>query len=139
MQYKVPQFIEHELKIVGPLTFKQFIFISIAGTISLVLFFTIAETSFILWLIITSILMGTAIGLTFLQVEGFPLFIVIKKSIEFFAKPKIYIWKKKAFTPKLVLLSEPQKEVPVILTRGRTIKSAEKSRLKKLWNEIELK
>ncbi|MBZ1356648.1 MAG: PrgI family protein [Candidatus Nealsonbacteria bacterium] len=139
MQYKVPQFIEHELKIVGPLTFKQFIFISIAGTISLVLFFTIAETSFILWLIITSILMGTAIGLTFLQVEGFPLFIVIKKSIEFFAKPKIYIWEKKAFTPKLVLLSEPQKEVPVILTRGRTIKSAEKSRLKKLWNEIELK
>ncbi len=139
MQYKVPQFIEHELKIVGPFTFKQFIFLAIAGIISLILFLTIAPTSFILWIIIASILMGSAIGLIYLQVGEVPLFVAIGKSFDFFAKPKIYIWKKKTYSPKLVLLSEPQKEVPVIPSRERSAKVAEKSRLQKLWTEIELK
>jgi len=31
MRYTVPQFIEHEAKIIGPLTFKQFTYLAMAG------------------------------------------------------------------------------------------------------------
>jgi len=39
MQYQVPQFIEVEDRIIGPLTLKQFLYLAFAGAILFVLWF----------------------------------------------------------------------------------------------------
>jgi len=136
MKFKVPQFIEHETHIIGSLTFKQFAFIAVGGGISMLLFYTIAERSFFLWAIITIIIMGSSAGLAFIQVQNIPIYMIILKSFEFIIKPKIYVWKKKTYLPKFISLNK----VNIENTKKETgLKSAEKSRLKKLWTEIELK
>jgi len=138
MQFKVPQFIEHEAKIFGPLTFKQFIVVGFAGLISLVLFFTIGE-NFFLWLVISGIIIGTSLSLVFVQVEGLPLISLIGKSIGFFIEPRVYIWKKKTFDARFLIKKEKKKEDELLKKKETTLRTSEGSRIKRLWSEIEVK
>jgi hypothetical protein len=90
MQFQVPQFIETEDKIVGPFTLRQFIYVGVAGLASVVLYFSVATW---LWFILTIILLGLAIGVSFVKVEGRPLGNVILSAFGFYWKPQTYIWK----------------------------------------------
>ena len=101
MRFKVPQFIEHEAKIFGPLTFKQFIVVGFAGLISLILFFIFGD-NFFLWLVASGIIVGVSLSLVFIQVEGISLISLIGKSIRFFTESHLYIWKKKTFDVRFV-------------------------------------
>lgn len=136
MQFKVPQFIEHEAKIFGPLTFKQFIVVGSAGVISLIFFF-IFRDNFFLWIVISAIIIGISLSLVFMQVQGIPLITIIGKSIGFFMNSKRYIWKKKSFATKFTTKKEKEKDVLKI--KETPLKTAEGSKLKKLWSEIEIK
>ncbi len=139
MQFKVPQFIEHEAKIFGPLTFKQFTVVGFAGVISLILFFILSD-NFFLWLIISAIIIGTSLSLVFIQVEGIPLITLIGKSIGFLTGPRTYIWKQKAFATRFMTKKRGKKEEEDITKIKETpLKTAEGSKLKKLWSEIEIK
>ncbi len=75
MQYKVPQFIDVEDKIFGPLTFKQFLYLGGAGGISLI-FITLLP----LWLAIPLMLPFAALGggLAFYKVDDRPLIVVLE-------------------------------------------------------------
>jgi hypothetical protein len=91
MQFQVPQFIETEDKIVGPLTLKQFVYVAIGAGISFFLFFY-----FNLWLWAFSVvLINTAtISLAFIKINGIPLPKIATAAIGYFWKPKFYLWKK---------------------------------------------
>ena len=67
MRFTVPQFIEHEAKIIGPLTFKQFIFIGGAGVICFILYFL---TPFFIFFIFSIILIGGGVALGFFKING---------------------------------------------------------------------
>ena len=67
MQFQVPQFIETEDKIVGPFTLRQFMYVAGAGLGSAILYFTVATW---LWLILTIVLLGGAVGVAFIKVGG---------------------------------------------------------------------
>ncbi len=90
MQFQVPQFIETEDKIVGPFTLRQFMYIAGAGALSAILYFTVAVW---LWFILTVILLGGAIAVAFVKIEGRPLANVILSAFGFYWKPQTYIWK----------------------------------------------
>ncbi len=90
MQFQVPQFIETEDKIVGPFTLRQFMYVAGAGLASAILYFTIATW---LWFILTIILLGGAIGIAFVKVQGRPLGNVLLSAFGFYWKPQTYIWK----------------------------------------------
>ncbi len=133
MRFTVPQFIEHEAKIVGPLTFRQFIFIGVAGAIGFILYFTVP---FSIFLIACFILGGGAIALAFLKIGGKPLPAVLGNFLKFNLSPKIYIWRKtevpiKVFKKEEVKKEEIEEELP--------LKIAEKSQLKKIKTKIETK
>lgn len=136
MQFKVPQFIEHKMKIFGPLTFRQFVIVGFAGLVSLILFF-VMENNFFFWLLVSSIIVGTSLSLVFVQVQGIPLINVIGKSFGFFMKPRAYIWKKKAFSTKFI--KKEEKKDDVLKKKEITLKTSGGSRIKKLWSEIETK
>lgn len=131
MRFTLPQFIEHEVKIVGPLTFRQFIFIGMAGGICFILYFTIP---FSIFLIACLILGGGAMALAFLKIGGRSLSTILGNFLKFFISPKIFIWRKveapiKVFKKEKIKKEEVEEELP--------LKIAERSQLKKLRTQIE--
>jgi hypothetical protein len=133
MEFTVPQFIEREAKIVGPFTFKQFIFVGSAGALCLFLFFIVSIQVFILMAIF---ILGLAFSLAFLKIEKIPLPIFIKNMFAFLFKPKIYLWKKKITIPKVIAEVEtPEKE-----EEGRSpLRAGKQSRLEQLFTRLETK
>lgn len=135
MRFQVPQFIERETKILGPLSFRQFIFVGIAGTIIFVLYFALAKTNFLAFVSITVLLVIGSLALAFIRIGGKSLSETMGNVIIFFASSKIYLWKKKGIAPRLIKIDKGPKEEkeadePVLKMRG-------KGRLEKLSIHIE--
>ncbi|OGG45015.1 hypothetical protein A2673_02910 [Candidatus Kaiserbacteria bacterium RIFCSPHIGHO2_01_FULL_50_13] len=91
MQFQVPQFIEVEDKIFGPLTFKQFIYV-IGGAGCCYLFWRILP----LYIAAPFILaVGTlAVALAFLQFNGRPFIVALEHGLFYFLRSKLYLWNK---------------------------------------------
>ena len=133
-QYTVPQFIEHKAKIVGPLTFQQFIYVGTAGGFCFMLYFTLPLFFF---LMASAVIFFFAILLAFGKSGGRPLPLVLKNLVFFTMAPKIYLWKKKVSPPlKLIEAKKPEtpeiRESPVPTMTG-------KSRLKDLSSQVEMR
>lgn len=97
MQYQVPQFIDVEDKIVGPLTIKQFIFVGIGGALILVFFFTLR----LAFAIILSIpVAAISASLAFVTIKGMPLYKYLAAMAGFAFKPQEYTWKKEVKKPE---------------------------------------
>ncbi|MBI2003793.1 MAG: PrgI family protein [Parcubacteria group bacterium] len=91
MRFQVPQFIETETKIVGPLTWKQFIWVAL-GVGLLLLFFRILTGPV---LVFASIIVIFVFGsLAFLRIEGLTLLEYLIKALGFALGPKKYLFKK---------------------------------------------
>lgn len=134
MQYTIPQFIERESKIVGPFTFKQLVYVGVAGAIALLLWFS---TPFYIFLIFSLILGGGALAFSFMKIEGRSLPEIIKNFLTFSSAPKIYLWKKGP-PPKLIKKELPKKKEETE-EKTTTPKVAGKSKLSKLSTHIETK
>jgi len=90
MQYQVPQFIETEDKVVGPFSLRQFAYVGAAAVASAICYFFLQTW---LFLIIALILVGGALALSFVKVNGRPLVKVVLSAFNFYWKPQLYIWK----------------------------------------------
>jgi len=131
-QFTVPKFIEHEAKIVGPLTFKQFIFVGVAAAICFVFYFTVP---FFIFILLSIVVMLGGFGLAFLQSGGRSLPIVLKNFFSFSVAPKVYLWKKKGGMPPKII--EKEEEIEEI-EEASMPKIAGKSRLKNLSSQVEV-
>ncbi|MGC9598895.1 MAG: PrgI family protein [Minisyncoccia bacterium] len=89
MQFQVPQFIDTEDKIVGPLSLRQFIYIGIGAGISALLYFILQTW---LWAILSFFLVGGAIAISFVKIEGRPLPKIILSAFSFYWNPQTYVW-----------------------------------------------
>lgn len=130
-QFTVPQFIEREAKIVGPLTFKQLIVLGSASALCIAFYFLLPFFVFILG---TLFFVGGSAALMFVRINKTPLFLIIKNLIVFVFRPKMYFWKKKTAPP--VLKIKPQKARQPEKKEGSELKIAKKSRLKKIADKI---
>ena len=83
MNFTIPQFIEMESKIVGPLTFKQFVFVGIGVTISFLIYFTVGKASMPMALALIIIVGGIA---------GVDIVKVLQHYIAFAMAPRIFLW-----------------------------------------------
>lgn len=93
MRYQVPQFIEVEDKIFGPLTLKQFIYLVGGAGLSFVLY--VFLKSLLLSIIPIIIVMGISIALAFYKVyDHFPLINVAESAFKYWRGGKLYIWRK---------------------------------------------
>ena len=138
MRFTIPQFIEHEAKIIGPLTFKQVIFIGTAGVVCFILYFLVP---FSVFLVACVILAGGGIALAFLKIGGRSLPLTLVNLLKFSVMPKIYIWKKRE-QPGINIYKKKTEFRPA-LSAGNgeesPLKIGGKSQLKKLHTEIEIK
>ena len=92
MRFQVPQFIEIESKIFGPLTFKQFIYL--AGGAGIIFLIYITLPFFIAVMLIVPV-GAFAIALSFYKVNNRPFIKVTENAFRYFTAPKIYVWKKR--------------------------------------------
>ncbi len=90
MQYQVPQFIETEDKIVGPFSIRQFAYVGVAALVSGICYFILQTW---LFAIVALILIGGALALSFIKVNGRPLMKVATSALNFYWKPQMYVWK----------------------------------------------
>ena len=97
MEYQVPQFIEVQDKIIGPLTLRQFIYI--AGTVGLcIVFFFYLPHLFSILRIIPTVALG--VSLAFYKINGKPFIEMMEASFNFLVGTKFFLWKRNEPTKK---------------------------------------
>jgi hypothetical protein len=104
MQFQVPQFIETEDKVVGPLTFKQFGYIGLAALVVVLLFFVLGTA---LWLVSTTLIGLTATTLAFGKINGRPISVFLKALVSGIWKPKVYVFRPR-IAEKVVIAHQPE-------------------------------
>lgn len=93
MRFQVPQFIEVEDKIFGPLTLKQFIYLAGGGGLSFAVYAILGN--FTLAAIPIFIIMAISVALAFYKVYNhFPLVSIMEYAFRYWKNSKLYIWKK---------------------------------------------
>ena len=89
MLFNIPQFIDKEDKIVGPLTAKQLGWLASGGAVILLLWTVLDKSAIMLAAIPVAAIFG---ALAFYHPNGQPLISFLLSSISFFFHPKTYIW-----------------------------------------------
>lgn len=96
MHYSVPQFIEVEDKIIGPLTMKQFLWLLLGGGVIFILYFLL---KFGVWVLISIFIGGVFAALAFFRVYNMPLHAFLASFVRFSLMPQIFLWHKKQEGP----------------------------------------
>lgn len=97
MRFQVPQFIEIEDKIFGPLTIKQFVYIAGGLGLAYILF---RFLPLILFIPLALIVIGASLALAFYTYNGKPLINMAQSAFGYFISSKLYLWKKKDKSPE---------------------------------------
>ena len=92
MRFQVPQFIEVEDKIFGPLTLKQFIYLAGGGGLSFLIY--VFLNSLLLSAIPIIAIMPVSGALAFYKINNKPLVNVVEAAFKYYIGNKLYIWKK---------------------------------------------
>lgn len=109
MQFQVPQFVEVEDKIVGPLTLRQFLYVAGAVGISLMLFFVVKLW---LWFVFSIFIIAGAVALAIVKINGQPLIRVATSALWFYWRPQTYVWQReKKKTEKEAPMAEKEEKL----------------------------
>ncbi len=91
MKFEVPQFIEVEDKIVGPLTWRQFVYLAGGGGVLIICYVALP---FILFAIIGLPIGALAGFLAFHRINNRPFSVFLESAVNYFRKSKLYLWRK---------------------------------------------
>lgn len=114
MQHQVPQFIDRETKLVGPLTGRQLI---IFGAVAFILFVLYFIVPFFVLILVGTVLVSVAVSLAFIRVNNRPLADVMFSFFNYLFRPRIYIWQKTEPTKE-----QEQKRTKQVLEKAYTKK-----------------
>lgn len=132
MQFQVPQFIETEDKVVGPFSIRQFAYVGAACLVSAIFYFMVATWLFV---IIAIFLIGGALALSFVHIEGRPLISILISAANFYWKPQTYVWQPEH--PTISRASAHTQEKEVELSPSLIEKIAAGSSLHKSWQNVQ--
>lgn len=126
MQFQVPQFIEIEDKLFGPLTFKQFAYL--AGGAGMI-FIAYKLLPFFIAIIFIIPIAIFALALTFYKINGKPFAFYVQAAINYSTKNKLYVWKQRLEKPNM---NKSKEEIPNIT---HVVPKVSKSKLSDIsWN-----
>ena len=89
MVFQVPQFIDTEDHIIGPLSIRQFAYMGVAGGVVFILFFMLPMG---LWVALAILLLGAAAAFAFLKINGRPFTAFVKALFLYYWKSQQYVW-----------------------------------------------
>ena len=91
MRFQVPQFIERDARVVGPFTFKQFVYLGVPTAVAFFLYFI---APFFVFLFSTVVFLSFGFLFAFVNVGGRSFPTILLNFLHFSVGPKTYIWKK---------------------------------------------
>jgi hypothetical protein len=94
MHFQVPQFIEIEDKLFGPLTFKQFIYLLGGGAIAFVAFKLLPQ---IIAILVAAPFVGFALALAFYKINDRPFINIVESWVAYKLGTKLYTWKRREY------------------------------------------
>ena len=111
MQFQVPQFIEVEDKIIGPFTFKQFIYLAGGAGISFIIFKILP---LFLGVFFIGPVVALSVALAFYKVNDQPFIVALESGLKYTFGKKLYLWKKMP-PQKSVITKESEEDVSGLL------------------------
>lgn len=91
MRYEVPQFIDVEDKVFGPLTIKQFLYLIGGAGVSYLLWVSLPMFFAVLFILPV---VALVLALAFYRINDRPFVQAIENGIQYFLSNKLYLWKK---------------------------------------------
>ena len=132
MQFQVPQFIEVEDKIFGPLTFKQFIYVA-GGAGSAYLIWRVLPVYIAAPIALGALALGAS--LAFLQWNGRPFIVGVENAFYYLTRSKLYLWNNERKNK-----AAPKKEVALEMRAAETyVPHLSESRLHELAWSLDIK
>ena len=123
-QFVVPQFIDVEDKIIGPVTVRQFIIVLIGAGLDFVAYKLSDFTLFIFLFVIISFL---TFGIAFIKINGRPIHYFILNVLQTSRRARVRVWQK-IFT-NMELKRYSKKEITILPPEVRTKNRVRASRL----------
>lgn len=91
MQFQVPQFIEVEDKIFGPLTLKQFIYVIGGAGLAFICY---KYLPLLIAIPLGLAFLGFGLALAFYKINGKPFIVILEAAFKYASGNKLFIWKK---------------------------------------------
>lgn len=105
-RFLVPQFLDVETKIIGPITTRQFIIMMISGMIDFIFFRLFLFNVFLGLTILNTVIFGI---IAFLRINGMPFHFFVINLIQTLRRPNRRVWEKSEL--KKIVKKEDKKEV----------------------------
>jgi len=131
MLFNVPQFIDIEDKIVGPLTAKQLGWLALGGVVLLTIWGFFDTETFIIGAIVT---VPISITFAFYRPYNQPLNKFIMASFSFMLRPKMYVWKR--LPDKIDPIAKAKKEAT---DKSRSQKKASSQKIEEISRILDQK
>ena len=131
MRFEVPQFIEVEDKIIGPFTWKQFVYLAGGAGVIVVTFLALPFFLFVLIGLPIGILAGF---LAFHKINNRPFADFLESVVNYSLGNKLYLWRKRNTT--VVSTPEAKPEAPTITEKH--LPKADTSSISSLSRKLEM-
>lgn len=117
MRYQIPQFIEIEDKIFGPLTIKQFVYLAGGGAVAYLVYYLLDKINipFFLNIILILPIVIFATALAFYKINEKPFINVVESAIKYYVGSRLYIWKKE--TKQATIKDDEHSQTPLIVPK----------------------
>ncbi len=107
-QFVVPQFLDVEAKIIGPITMRQFAIMILAALFDFLAFRLISNI--LVFVVIALIITGLAAVFAFARVNGQPFHIIFLNMVQTIRKPLIRIWDKNRSDADIKVMMKKEEE-----------------------------
>lgn len=125
MQFKVPQDVQREDTIIGPITIRQLIILGIGGTITYAIYVSLAKTYFLeVWLLPVVLTGGLTLAFAFLKIHSLEFHEFLMNFIEYHLLPRNRFWIQgtgSAFVPPFE--EKKEKKAPIQAPQAKPQKS----------------
>lgn len=129
MLFNVPQFLDIEDKIVGPLTAKQLGWLGLGGVVALVFWNFLDTQAFIIAAVIIAAVFG---ALAFYRPYGQPLISFLASSVYYIFRPRMYVWKR---LPEKIVIPRKGKDKNEIAHERKVISGNKIEELSKILDK----
>ncbi len=91
MQFQMPRFLDIEDKVIGPLTFKQFIYLAGGGGLAYVAYRYLGWT---FGFILIALFVALGVGLAFWKPNSRPAIVMFQAFLKHYTKNRMYVWQR---------------------------------------------
>ena len=107
MQFAVPQFIEVESKVIGPISVRQFIILLVTAGVIFIWYELFSLAIFILPGLLT---LGIGVTFAFVKINSQPFHTFILTMVQTFKRPRLSVWHHQSMVPTVVATHSKRKK-----------------------------